>query len=84
MFEHLINNFFGLGVVLADSYDENGEYKLTTNPAEAPDETIQVLVACHGLVRFDEDLVGDPLEKACLTWADWNVTKSMQGIFYCL
>lgn len=64
------------GVVLADLYDEERECKLATNPADAPNESIQVLVACHSLVRFDEDLVGDPLEKACLTWADWNVTKN--------
>lgn len=45
-------------------------------PSEAPLESVQVLVTCHSLVRFDEDLVGDPLEKACLSWAEWNLTKS--------
>lgn len=45
-------------------------------PSEAPQESVQVLVTCHSLVRFDEDLVGDPLEKACLSWAEWNLTKS--------
>lgn len=36
---------------------------------------IKVLAACQSLVRFDEELVGDPLEKACLKWIEWNVTK---------
>lgn len=36
---------------------------------------VKVLAACQSLTRFDEDLVGDPLEKACLKWIDWSVTK---------
>uniref|UniRef100_A0A8R1DII5 Cation-transporting ATPase n=1 Tax=Caenorhabditis japonica TaxID=281687 RepID=A0A8R1DII5_CAEJA len=40
-----------------------------------PLESLQVLASCHSLVRFEDDLVGDPLEKACLSWCDWSLTK---------
>ncbi|ETN69903.1 P-type ATPase protein [Necator americanus] len=43
--------------------------------SDVPAESVQVLACCHSLVRFDDDLVGDPLEKACLTWCDWSLTK---------
>ncbi|VDN02745.1 unnamed protein product [Thelazia callipaeda] len=55
------------------SGDECHIYRLSS---EAPRESIQVLATCHSLVRFDEDLVGDPLEKACLNWAEWSLTKN--------
>ena len=44
---------------------------------DVPVETVQVLVACHSLMAMEtREIVGDPLEKACLTAAQWTLTRS--------
>ena len=56
------------------SYSQMGEG--LTGVDQAPVETQQVLGCCHSLLMLDDELVGDPLEKASLTALNWELTKS--------
>ncbi|TMS40027.1 hypothetical protein L596_006463 [Steinernema carpocapsae] len=58
------------------SPSEDEEIELIRSPADLDVKTIQVLATCHSLVKFDEELVGDPLEKASLAWIDWIVSRN--------
>ncbi|ESO92805.1 hypothetical protein LOTGIDRAFT_162282 [Lottia gigantea] len=52
----------------------NGEE--IVHATEVPITTAQVMASCHSLVHLDDELVGDPLEKATLNAVEWTLTKA--------
>ncbi|PKC13426.1 hypothetical protein RhiirA5_459417 [Rhizophagus irregularis] len=49
--------------------------KILMKPPEALRDTIQTLAAAHALVRLDDNIVGDPMEKATLEALEWKLDK---------
>lgn len=49
-------------------------------PPEALRDTIQTLAAAHALVQLDDNIVGDPMEKATLEALEWKLDKGILNI----
>ncbi len=47
----------------------------------SPWETQCVLASCQSLALLDGEVVGDPLEKACVTAINWTINKGI--VFKC-
>eukprot|EP00249_Psilotum_nudum_P024663 c29252_g1_i1 orf=394-4089(+) len=58
----------------------DGDIELETDSCKLPEQTVQVLAACHALVFVDNKLVGDPLEKAALKGIDWAYTSDERAV----
>ncbi|XP_060590702.1 endoplasmic reticulum transmembrane helix translocase-like isoform X1 [Ruditapes philippinarum] len=67
------------GTLTADNLVVEGVTGLKGNEiqaaVDAPLETVHVLATCHALVQLEDELVGDPLEKATLKAVDFTLTK---------
>ncbi len=57
--------------------DESGKRPSIVSAGDSPWETQCVLASCQSLALLEGEVVGDPLEKACLAAINWSVNKGM-------
>jgi cation-transporting ATPase 13A1 len=43
---------------------------------EVSDETIFILASCHSLSQLDDEIIGDPMEKAILETIEWSIQSN--------
>ncbi len=68
-----------LNIIHIECFSPNDPKELT-DPKEALRETIQTLAAAHALVKLDDGIIGDPMEKATIEALDWKLGNGIRKL----
>ena len=74
----VVDGIAGLTFGRSDAKVEaDGDHTELATPATVESNTTLVLASAHALVKLDEgEVVGDPMEKATLSWIGWSLGKN--------